>query len=345
MAGSRRLLTVCAWLTFALLAAGVLVFPGLAAAAPTPTPPPKPAPIKFGDSLAETPTTGPGDEPSDTGYWNSQLAPGDQASGVGQETVAPVPGFITGVAVHGNAISGTAPQPGGGQIFHISILQPLGNGKFQVVTTSTPHFVLPPTTGTYYYPVGRPATTFPMPIQAGQFVSFDTAGGTYNVFGTSPGSTMTYTQGGGVSLAQGTNWTGTQDQNTVVQLQVAETPKIQTTHLDKATADLNAALVDEQAALTSPKKQAVRHLQHSEGSITAALGEANSADHAGEVSNDTYLWLRIPLNAAQANDKQALRPHVARARQLNRMHFAIKEKKIALADIRKAKQLAAHAVS
>src|SRR5436305_4131663 len=113
MVGSRRLPTLFACLALVVLAAALLVSPALALAAPRPTPPPKPAPIKFGDSLAETPTTGPGDEPADTGYWNSQLAPSDQAAGVGQNTTAPVPGFITGVTVHGNAISGTDPQPGG----------------------------------------------------------------------------------------------------------------------------------------------------------------------------------------------------------------------------------------
>src|SRR5947209_12412376 len=147
MPGSQPRSTLTACLAFVLMAAAVLVLPAVAAAAPKPTSPPKPAPITFGDSLAETPTTGPGNETSDTGYWNTQLAPGDQAPGVGQNTTAPADGFITGVTVHGNAISGTAPQPGGGQIFHISILRALGNGQFHVVTTTDPHFVLPPSTG------------------------------------------------------------------------------------------------------------------------------------------------------------------------------------------------------
>ena len=186
------------------------------------------------------------------------------------------------------------------------------------------------TPGTYHFAVGRPATNFPMPIKAGDFVSFNTSGGTYNVFGNAPGSTMTYTAGGGQSQAQGANWTGTPFPNTIVQMQVTVTPSVKTTHLDRATADLNRALGD---------LGALSGLQRAQGPITTALAEANSAKQEGEVSTSTFRWLKIPLSAALAYDKQALRAHGKK--KVKPQHYAVKNTKIALADIRAAKRLSA----
>src|SRR5947209_12346195 len=227
-----------------LLAPRAVSLPGHAPFVNRITAPPAPERIQFGSELHWEPAPLLGDFEGDAEFWDLFYT---AAAGVaGEAPTVPVDGWLSGVYVKGRAVSGDMPSPDGSQPFRVGVEQPLPDGRLQVLSTSNPAFQLPAVTGTYYYWIGPPYTGFQMPLKTGEYVSFDTRGGTFAVFGSAPGSSSASTVGKGQEQNAGVIWTGAPHPGVELLMRMVEQPKVATAKLEAATTSLDRALTLEQ---------------------------------------------------------------------------------------------------
>jgi hypothetical protein len=301
--------------------------------------PPTPQKIVFGSDLQANPAALLGNFDGDAEFWNLFYT---AAAGIGFGTTAPVDGWLTGVSVKGYAVSGDTPGPGGSQPFRVGIEQQLPGGQLQVVSTSNPPFQLPGTSGTYYYWIGPPYTGFRMPIKKGQYVSFDTRGGTFAVFGSVPGAASASTVGKGQEQNAGILWTGTPHPGVELLMRPIEQPKVPTAKLEAASGPINKAITLEQEAESASSRKAARaKLRSSMDELKAAQALVHQAGEPkqGEISHNTEVSIEHYLGDAANEDKAA---RSAKKDPDRRAHIktAIEAKRKALSDIGQAKSLA-----
>jgi hypothetical protein len=302
--------------------------------------PPWPAKLQVGSNLTAEPAPLLGNFDGDAEFWNLFYA---AAAGIGANTKVPVDGWLTGVYVRGFAVSGDTPGPGGSQPFRVGVEQELPSGQLQVVSTSNPPFQLPGTSGTYYYWIGPPYTGFRMPLKKDEYVSFDTRGGTFAVFGSVPGASSASTVGKGQEQNAGVIWTGTPHPGVELLMQGIEQPKVPTAKLEAASTPLGKALALEQEAEGSKRGTARAKLRSSIAQLKAAAALVHQAGEAkeGEIGHDTEVSIEHYLGEAVSQDKAARSAKRDQDRNA-RIRLAIEAKHKALSDIGKAKSLARH---
>jgi hypothetical protein len=295
--------------------------------------------IQFGSDLHWEPAPLLGDFEGDAEFWDLFYT---AAEGISREApTVPVDGWLSGVYVKGRAVSGDMPGPGGSQPFRVGVEQPLPDGRLQVLSTSNPPFQLPGTNGTYYYWIGPPYTGFQMPLKPGEYVSFDTRGGTFAVFGSAPGSSSASTVGKGQEQNAGVIWTGTPHPGVELLMRMVEQPKVSTAKLEAAVPLIGKALTLEQEAEPARPKAAKQKVKSSIGELRAAAALVHQAGEPkeGELSHDSEVSIEHYLSEALAEDKAALTAKNTHARS-GRIRTAMGAKRSALGDIAKAKSLA-----
>jgi hypothetical protein len=124
--------------------------------------------ITWGSSLAGSPTeTIPGRYAQDAEFWLTGIG-SPAVPGVQPVVVAPVPGRIVSVRLKVGDDSMDVP-------LRFSVVKPLGDGRTQVLTTSTPHLILPAhSPGIHEFDFSQ--LRFPMPINKGDYLTIDTPG-------------------------------------------------------------------------------------------------------------------------------------------------------------------------
>ena len=124
--------------------------------------------ITWGSSLAGAPTeTIPGVYAQDAEFWLTGLG-SPAVAGVQPVAVAPMSGRIVSVRLKVGDDSMDVP-------LRFSVVQPLGDGRTQVLTTSTPHLMLPAhSPGIHEFDFSQ--LRFPMPINKGDYLTIDTPG-------------------------------------------------------------------------------------------------------------------------------------------------------------------------
>ena len=223
------------------------------------------------------------------------------------QDTAPVDGWLAGVWVKGYAVSGDMPGPGGSEPFRVGVEQPLPNGQLKVLSTSNPPYTLPGTNGSYYYWAGPPYTQFPMPLQKGDDLSFDTRGGTWAIFSAQAGSTVNFSSGSGLEQNPGVVWSPTPHMNVELDTQWVEQPAVPLTKLTEAKKRAQEALAEEKAASRASKRHAKRKLKGALVSIAVASRLIDEAGTEGEVSEQTELVLSHLLSIIEAEDQVAAR--------------------------------------
>jgi hypothetical protein len=301
--------------------------------------PPTPAKIQFGSDLHWEAAPLLGDFEGDAEFWDLFYT---AAEGISREApTVPFDGWLSGVYVKGRAISGDMPGPGGSQPFRVGVELPLPDGRLQVVSTSNPPFQLPGTNGTYYYWIGPPYTGFQMPLKTGEYVSFDTRGGTFAVFGNAPGSSSASTVGKGQEQNAGVIWTGTPHTGVELLMRMVEQPKVPTVKLEAAAPLIGRALTLEQEAQRARPRTAKKKLRSSIGELRAAAALVHQAGEAkeGELSHDSEVSIEHYLSEAIVEDKAAGSAKKTRARGTH-IRIALEAKRTALGDVGKSKSLA-----
>jgi len=321
-----------------LLAPRAVSLPGHAPFVNRITAPAAPERIQFGSELHWEPAPLLGDFEGDAEFWDLFYT---AAAGVaGEAPTVPVDGWLSGVYVKGRAVSGDMPSSDGSQPFRVGVEQPLPDGRLQVLSTSNPAFQLPAVTGTYYYWIGPPYTGFQMPLKTGEYVSFDTRGGTFAVFGSAPGSSSASTVGKGQEQNAGVMWTGAPHPGVELLMRMVEQPKVATAKLEAATTSLDRALTLEQEAAAKPRT-AKQKLKSAVGELRTAVGLVHQAGEPreGELSHDSEVSIEHYLGEGLAEDKAAGAAKKTRARN-SHLKTAMGAERTALADIAKAKSLA-----
>jgi hypothetical protein len=307
--------------------------------------PPTPAKVAFGSSLQGSPAPLLGNLEGDSEFWNAFLQAGAGIAPASHSPIVPTDGWLLGVAVHGYAVSGDMPGPGGSEPFRVGVEQVLPSGQLQVLDTSTPPYQLPGTSGNYYYWAGPPYTEFPIRLKRSEQVSFDTRGGTWAVFAAVPGSTTGDTVGTGQEQNKGVVWSGVPHAGVELLMQITEQPSVPVTRLEEAASAAANALELEQHALGAARskakaslKLAIKQLQGAEHAVLLA-GEAKS-EEAAEISHDTEVSLAHYLSVAVREDKSATPAGLTLIERRAHIQAAIDAKHQVLSDIRKAVSLA-----
>jgi hypothetical protein len=307
----------------------------------TVTAPPAPPQIKFGSALLGTPGPLLGDFSADVEFWDSFYAALNGVGGVVPQDTAPANGWLAGVWVKGYAVSGDMPGPGGSEPFRVGVEQPLPNGQLKVLSTSNPPYTLPGTNGSYYYWVGPPYTQFPMPLTKGDYLSFDTRGGTWAIFSSQAGSTVNSSSGSGLEQNPGVVWSPTAHANVELDAQWIEEPAVSITKLSEATKRVQEAMGEEKAASKASKRGAKGKLKHALVTIALASKLINEAGTEGEVSEQTELVLNHLVSIIEADDQEAARSKPRGRKGPKRFLFgAIADKAKLLQDLEAAISLA-----
>jgi hypothetical protein len=124
--------------------------------------------VTWGSSLAGDPTqTIPGRYAQDAEFWMTGIASAP-VPGVRPVAVAPVSGRIKAVLLKVGDDSADVP-------LRFSVVQPLSGGRTEVLTTSTPHLILPAhSPGVHRFDFSQ--LQFGMPINKGDYLTVDTPG-------------------------------------------------------------------------------------------------------------------------------------------------------------------------
>jgi hypothetical protein len=317
-------------------------------------PPPKPPTITVGSTLAGAPAPLLGNFGGDTEFWDAFLASAAGVAPAARVPLAPVPGWLVGIAVRGFAVSGDMPGPGGSQPFRVGVEQVLPSGQLEVISTSDPPFRLPGVSGLYYFKVGPPDTGFAMRLRKGNVLSFDTRGGTYAVFAGVPGSTTDHAFGTGQEQNAGVKWSGTPHPGVELLMAATEQPSVPVTDLEKAAKTIGEAEELEQRALGATRRKAkaalaksVSQLEDAQRLIAAAADESAEKDEEEEgapkipeISHFTSVSIQHYLKAAREEDDNALPKGLTISERSAHIKAALEAKRAALSDIRKAKSLA-----
>jgi hypothetical protein len=339
--GNRRGLSIAALALSAALAA-----PAAAAAKPPPfknvvDAPPAPATVVFGANLLGTPEPRTGLFEEDTEFWQAVFAAASGVAGVQRSTTVPEAGWLTGVMIHGFAVSGDMPGPGGSEPFRVGVEEVLPDGTLKVLETSTPPFTLPGTDGVYSFSVGPPATSYAMRLKPGEVVSFDTRGGAWAIFSHAPGSSVAHFSGSGQTQNAGMEWHGVRSEEDELEMQVDEQPTIQTADLDHAYEWVRDAILPEEHALHGSHKHALELLRESLNDLGEAAEDVETAAEpkTGAVSKDTATSLLHYLDKATAEDRAAEKAKNSSGRR-EHLNAALAAKRTLLGDLRQAKSLA-----
>jgi hypothetical protein len=307
------------------------------------TAPPVPSPTSFGSDLDGNPEDLLEELFGDVEYFEGGA--GIQA----QRLIAPVDGWLTGVAVKGNAVVNDAllivDEP-----FRVGVEVILPNGQLEVVSTSDPPFRLPTRAGTYYFNVGPPHTNFAMRLKKGEVLSFDTTGGKWGVFARKAGAIVETAVGMGKEQDAHAKWTATPHPNIQLLMRVTEQPIVPTTDLDKAAASVAEAQTLEQQALGAKGRTGRVKLKAAEEELQVALRSVDDAatgflpGQAGpavpELSESTARGLKFALLFTLLEDGSARAKGVSKAHRAEHIKAAIAAKQAVLSVLRKATSMA-----
>ncbi len=308
------------------------------------TPPGAPPPWKLGSSLTGTPAPLLGEIEEDAEFWGAFYAAAAGIGGVDLSPTIPGDGWITGVYVKGNAVSGDMPGPGGSQPFRVGIEQPQTNGQLKVISTSNPPFELPGTSGLYYFWVGPPYTQFAMPVMKGEILSFDTRGGTWSIFSSIPGSSVDSAAGTGLQQNPGMLWSPIPHPNVELDVQWLIEPLVPVLKLQSASMELRKAInLDdsaEKARRNAGRNKALDGALGIDKLVSAAINEGAGQ---GELSAQSASILSELITIAQDNNAEAThagKGRHAKGEQKHELGLALSDEQLALKDLASAKSLA-----
>ena len=173
--------------------------------------------VKWGSSLKPAADrTVPGVFHADAEFWNTSLG-ASTASHVQRTVKAPVSGRILNVKLK----TGDDAR----DVFvRFSVIKPLSDGRFQVMTTSTPHLLLRAhRPGVHTFDFGR--LQFKMPINKGMYLAISTPGVEPSDavwYGSASGASVQSFTSKGATQNPGFVWNGTAHSSTELLMQVTE---------------------------------------------------------------------------------------------------------------------------
>jgi len=173
--------------------------------------------VRWGSSLKPAADrTVPGVFHADAEFWNTGLG-SSSASGVQRTIKAPVSGRILTVKLKTG-------DDAAGVFLRFTVLKPLGGGRFQVMTTSTPHLLMPAhSPGVHTFDFGK--LKFKMPINKGYYLAIATPGAEPNQmvwYGAASGAGVDSFTSRGATQDPGFVWSGTQHSGVELLMQVTE---------------------------------------------------------------------------------------------------------------------------
>lgn len=173
--------------------------------------------VRWGSSLKPAADrTVPGVFHADAEFWNTSLG-SSTASGVQRTVKAPVSGRILNVKIKTGDDAAAV-------FLRFTVLKPLSGGRFEVMTTSTPHLPLPAhSPGVHTFDFGK--LKFKMPINKGYYLAIATPGAEPNQmvwYGGASGAGVQSFTSRGATQDPGFVWNGTPHSSTELLMQVTE---------------------------------------------------------------------------------------------------------------------------
>jgi hypothetical protein len=177
--------------------------------------------VTWGSSLTASPTqTVSGNWDGDVEFWNTALGPG-RASGVKPVVAAPTSGRILKVKLKTGNDSRSVP-------LRFCVVQPLGGGRFKVLTSSTPTLNLPAhSPGIHTFALTPPHVKYGMPINKGDFLAIATPGVKPEAsiwYGAVPGGSVDHFHAHAATQNPGFVWNGTAHPGLELLMQVVMRP-------------------------------------------------------------------------------------------------------------------------